>query len=71
MFLRIQFLETKDRKYLFKHFPPKIIYVSSSRILCAMNGKFEDYSKNGSAACYCWFIWEKGFVGDTIIKWFN
>lgn len=71
MFLRIQFLETKERKEFFKSYPPKVIYVSSSRILCAMNGEFENYAKNGSAACYCWFIWEKGYKGETILKWFN
>lgn len=71
MFLRIQFLETKERKEFFKHFPIKTVYVSSGRILCAMNGEFANYSKNGSAACYAWFIWEKGFVGDTTLKFFN
>jgi spoIIIJ-associated protein len=37
------------------------------------------YNKNGepimtkasSAACYCWFIWQKGYKGDTIVRWFN
>lgn len=19
--------------------------------------------------CYCWFVWEKGYKGETIIKW--
>lgn len=71
MFLRIQFLETKERKEFFKLYPPKIIYVSSSRILCAMNGEFENYKKNGSVACYCWFVWEKGYKGETTLKWFN
>ena len=27
--------------------------------------------KVSSATCYCWFIWQKGYKGDTIIKWFN
>lgn len=71
MFLRIQFLETKERKAFFLNHPPKTIYVSSSRILCALNGDFEKYKKNGSASCYAWFIWENGFCGDTVIKWFN
>jgi len=71
LFLRIQFLETKDRKEFFKINPPKTVYVSSSRILCAMNGEFEKYSKNGSAACYCWFVWQKGFKGKTTVEWFN
>jgi len=71
MFLRIQFLETKERREFFKSYPPKTVYVSSKRILCAMNGEFANYSKNGSAACYCWFIWQKGFNGETVLKWFN
>jgi len=33
-----------------------------------MNGNF---AKNGSATAYGWYIWEKGYKGDTIIKWFN
>lgn len=71
LFLRIQFLETKDRKLFFKNYPPKYVYVSSSRITCAMNGDFLKYKKTGSASCYCWFVWEKGYKSDTIIKWFN
>lgn len=71
MFLRVQFLETKDRKIFFQAHPPKTVYVSSSRILCAINGEFDKYQKNGSAACYCWFVWEKGFSGKTVIEWFN
>ena len=69
MFLKIQFLEGKKRKILFKQNPPIRVWVSSSRILCAKNGDFN--SKKGSAVCYCWFIWKKGFKGDPIIKWFN
>jgi len=25
----------------------------------------------GSAVAYAWFIWEKGYKGDTIVKWIN
>ena len=71
MFLRIQFLETKDRREFFKSYPPKYVYVASSRILCAMNGEFGKYKENGSASCYCWFIWENGYKGEIILKWFN
>lgn len=69
MFLKILFLEGKERKKLFRLYPPKTIYVSSSRILCAKNGNFEEISS--SAVAYAWFIWEKGYKGETIIKWFN
>jgi len=67
MFLKIQFLEGKKRKHLFKKYPPKTIYISSSRIECGMNGIF----KGTSAVAYAWYIWEKGYQGDTIIKWIN
>lgn len=70
MFLGIQFLESKQRKKFFLEYPPKVIYVSSSRIDCAKNGDFDKYEKK-SARCYAWFIWEKGYKGDTILKWFN
>lgn len=70
MFLKLQFLEGKKRKSLFVKYPPKIVYVSSSRLNCAKNGDFEKYTQN-SAIAYAWFIWEKGYKGDTVIKWFN
>jgi hypothetical protein len=65
MFLKLTFLEGKKRKLLFKHNPPKIVYVYSKRQECAKNGEF----KGTSAVAYCWYVWEKGFKGDTIIKW--
>ncbi len=72
MFLKIQFLEGKKRKKLFKKYPPKVIYVSSSRLLCAKNGEFEKMRQGGgSAVAYAWFIWEKGYKEDTIINWIN
>ena len=68
-FLKILFLKGKARKKLFEKNPPKYVYVSSSRLKCAKNGDFEKYSS--SAVAYAWFIWEKGYKGNTIIKWFN
>ncbi len=70
MFLKIQFLEGKARKKLFEKYPPKTVYVSSSRLHCAMNGDFEKYAKL-SALCYAWYVWVKGYTGDTVIKWIN
>lgn len=72
MFLKVTFLEGKERKNLFHAFPPKVIYVSSSRILCAKNGDFQKMKDGGgSAVAYAWYVWEKGYKGDTIIKWIN
>ncbi len=69
MFLRLQFLEGKKRKQFFLCNPPKTVYVSSSRLNCAMNGTFEKF--NSTAIAYARFVWEKGFNGDTVIKWIN
>ena len=69
MFLKIQFLESKSRRIFFDEFPPKKIYVASSRLICAMNGEFDKYKS--SAACYAWFVWEKGYAGKPEIDWIN
>lgn len=68
MFLKLQFLEGKSRKNSLKC-TPRRIYVSSSRLLCAMNGEFEKYPS--SAVAYAWFVWEKGYKGETVVKWIN
>ena len=67
MLLRIQFLEWVKRNAMFKEYPPKIIYVFSRNIRCAKNGDFKNAT--GNASTYCWFVWEKWFAGDPIIKW--
>lgn len=72
MFLKIQFLEGKKRKSLFKNSPPRTLYVSCSRLLCAKNADFDEViRKGGSAVAYGWFVWEKGFKGKTTIEWVN
>lgn len=67
MFLKIQFLEGQARKKLFQKYPPKYVYVNSARQICYINGDMS--KKMSSASCYCWFIWEKGWKGETVIRW--
>ena len=67
MFLKIQFLEGQGRRKLFKKYPPKYVYVNSKRQVCYINGDMS--RKMSSASCYCWFIWEKGFKGEPVIRW--
>lgn len=69
MFLKLQFLEGKERKRFFLDNPPKTVYVSSSRLKCAPNGDFNKIAS--SAVAYAWFVWEKGYRGDPHIKWIN
>lgn len=72
MFLKLQFMEGKQRRKLFEKYPPKTIWVSSSRIMCAKNGKFDEMiAGGGSAVAYAFYVWEKGYKGDTVVKWFN
>ena len=75
MFLKLTFLEGQGRRELFRKYPPKIVYVSTSRIGCAKNGEVKK-DKNGnlkadSAVAYCWYVWQKGFNGAPTLKWFN
>lgn len=67
MFLKIQFLEGKTRKQLFKKKNLKYVYVNSERQQCAMNGEFEKYK--ATALCFCWFVWQKGYNGEPVIRW--
>lgn len=69
MLLKLTFLEGKARQQMFRKYPPKTIYVFSSRIKCAKNGVFSDAAPN--AVAYAWFVWEKGFSGNPQIKWIN
>ncbi len=69
MFLKVLFLESKSRKELFSKYPPKVIYVSSSRINCAKGGDFVKYTTK--AIAYAWYVWKKGYKGETVIKWIN
>ena len=85
LFLPIQFLESDSRRDLFKNNPPKTVYVCVNRILCGINGDFTAKDKDGntlynkdgqpkkmsSAKCYAWFVWVKGYKGDTTLKWIN
>ena len=65
--LRIQFLEGQKRKAFFKAHPPKYVYVHSKRIKIWKNNDQEKYNSN--ALCFAWFVWEKGYNGNTEVRW--
>lgn len=71
MFLKIQFLEGKARKEMFKKYPPKKVYVFSERQNPLRNGSpvDENGKKWSSTMCFAWFVWEKGFDGKPQIEW--
>ena len=66
MFLKVQFLEGKNRRNLFDVCPPRTVWISTSRIPCGKNGNFKE-----SMVAYAWFVWEKGYKGSTMLRWFN
>lgn len=68
LFLKLTFLEGQDRRKLFDKYPPARIHVFSKRINCAINGDEKEFAKS-SAACYAWFVWEKGNTKLPIIDW--
>lgn len=46
------------------------VLVFSERVLCAKNGDFEGMKQGGgSAVAYAWFVWQKGYNGNTTIEW--
>lgn len=69
MFLKLTALEGQKRyNQIYSKYPPKKIYVFSKRVKCAKNGVFDGGS---SAVAYAWFVWQKGYKGDTVVKWIN
>ena len=71
MFLKVLFLEGKTRREkLFSKFPPQRVHVFSERILCAKNADFERTKNSGGGVlAYAWFVWEKGWIGKTMVDW--
>jgi hypothetical protein len=71
MFLKIQFLEGAKRREMFAKYPPKYIYVFSKRQNPWRNGSQVDEKGKpwASTMCFAWFVWEKGFQGEPIIRW--
>lgn len=70
MFLKIQFLESEKRyNGLFKDNPPKYVYVHTTRQETCRGGDFETYKDSSGSMCFAWFVWEKGYKGDTVLRW--
>jgi len=71
MFLKLLFLEGKARfNEIFSKMPPKSVYVCTERVNCAKNGDFEKLKASGGGAIsYAWFVWEKGYTGNTVLGW--
>ena len=71
LFLKFRFLEGVERLKLFREYNPHFVYVHSSRQKCAMNGDFNKYCQSSPTEFYAWFIFEKDYKGETILKWID
>lgn len=69
MFLPISFLETAKRVAFLKEHPMCRVYVARLRLRCLRPD--EEETTKSSAVCYCWMVWEKGWHGEPIIRWFH
>lgn len=66
MFLKTTFLETKGRVNLFKKRKLKYVWQYVNRQGCGKNG---GTFKNGGAAAYAMFIWDKSYNGLPELDW--
>ena len=73
MYLKLSFLEGKNRQRLFAQKNLKYVYVAAKRMGCAKNGEFYDKENEyeAGAVAFAWFIWEQGWEGEPTIRWFN
>ncbi|EOU1989903.1 class I SAM-dependent methyltransferase [Clostridium perfringens] len=72
MLLKIQFLESKSRKEFLKHSHLKYVYVFSERQNTLKNGEEINPltgKKWSSVFLLAWFVFEKGYEGEPIIRW--
>lgn len=71
MFAKIQLLEGAKRFEMYRNTPLKYVYVFSKRVNPLRNG--EELDEKGkpwaSTMCFAWFVWEKEFTGEPIIRW--
>ena len=70
--LAVLFLESAKRKELFEKPPPKYVYVFRNRMATWNNGNETDPNTGkrwATTMCHAWFVWEKGFNGEPIIRW--
>ena len=65
MLFKVQFLASKKRKLFFEQYPIRYVYIHSSRIKILKNNQ----PGGSNALDYAWYVWQKGWTGDTVIKW--
>ena len=68
----LRYLSSMERfETLYRDNPPKYVYCYMNRITIAKNGEFEKYEAGMNLEIYAWYVWERGYCGETILKWIN
>lgn len=66
MLLKLNFLESQNRKKMFETTPLRTVYVFSKRISFDMGKKS---GKGKGLLAFAWFVWERGYQGKPTIEW--
>ena len=71
MLCKIQLLEGVKRKDMFKNTPLKYVYVHTTRQATWKEGQPLDPKgkKWATTMCMAWFVWDKTYCGEPIIRW--
>ena len=71
MLCKIQLLEGTKRKEMFFNTPLKYVYVHTTRQATWKEGKPLDPNgkKWATTMCLAWFVWDKDYKGEPIIRW--
>jgi hypothetical protein len=70
MLARLAFLEGNQRRGLFERMPPARVHVSSRR-LPMMHRDGWDGPISTSTTCFAWFVWDRRWRGEPVIRWFD
>lgn len=71
LFGKLQALEGQKRATFMENSPLKTVYVFKKRINPMRNGISVDESgkKWASTMAFAWYVWEKGYKGEPVIRW--
>lgn len=71
MLCKIQLLEGLKRKDMFLNTPLKYVYVHTTRQATWKEGRPTDNKgkKWATTMCLAWFVWDKEYEGEPIIRW--
>ena len=65
----LRYLSSKERYDFYRECPPSRIYVYTNRICIAKNGHFDRYERGQNIEIYAWYIWDKSYNGEPVIRW--